>query len=58
MEFFGVQKYFLWIVQYNIDFQKHKRSGCSKEITITALSHTKIIMCSDGEGGKGVSFHT
>ena len=34
MEFFGVQKYFLWIEQHNM-FEKHKRSGHPKEITVT-----------------------
>ena len=31
MEFFGVQKYFLWIEQHNIDFQKHKRVAVQKK---------------------------
>ena len=59
MEFFGVQKYFLFIVQHNIiEFQKYKRSGCPNEITFTAVIKM-INMSFDGEkgGGDGVSFH-
>ena len=35
-----------------IRFEKDNRSGHPKEITVTVLvvGHTKIIMCSDGEG--------
>ena len=53
MEFFGVQKYFLLIVQNNIiEFQKHKRSGRPKKITFTAVIKM-INMCFDGAGGGG-----
>ena len=53
MEFFGVQKYFLSIVQHNIiEFQKHKRSGHPNEITFTAVIKM-IIMSFDGEKGEG-----
>ena len=38
MEYFGVQKYFLLIVQCNIiEFQKHKRSGCPNKMIFTAV---------------------
>ena len=38
MEFFGVQKYFLLIIQNNIiEFQKHKKIGHPNEITFTAV---------------------
>ena len=57
IEFFGVQKYFLSIVQYNIiEFQKHKRSGQLNEITFKAVIKM-IIMCFDGEKrGGGCQF--
>ena len=54
MEFFGVQKYFLLIIQNNIiEFQKHKKSGHPNEITFTAV--IKMINmhfeCAGGVGG-------
>ena len=56
MEFFGVQKYFLLIVQHNIiEFQKHKRSGRPKEITFTVVIKM-INMSFDGERGGGCQF--
>ena len=58
MEFFGVQKYFLLIVQHNIiEFQKHKGSGHPKEITFTVVIKmiNSLLMV---KGGEGVSFHT
>ena len=53
MEFFGVQKYFLLRVQYNIiEFQNHKRSGHPNEIPFTVV--IKMINKSfDGEKGEG-----
>ena len=58
MEFFGVQKYFLLIVQNNIiEFQKHKRSGHPNKITFTAVIKM-INMCFDGVGGGRVSGST
>ena len=60
MEFFGVQKYFHFVVQHTIiEFQKHKISGCPNEITFTAV--IKIInMCFMVKKGgwEGFSFNT
>ena len=52
MEFFGVTKYFLLIVQNNIiEFQKHTRSGHPNKITFTGVIKM-INMCFDGAGGR------
>ena len=50
---FGVQKYFLFIVQHNIiEFQKHKRIGCPDEITVIVVIKF-IIICFDGKRKEG-----